>query len=318
MRLLIKRLDCLKNSLKCCLQQQGHPTYSTQKKLANELFSAQYCINLVEKNDYENYLCTLLLNGDQRRHAFALRAFNVEVANCGAKVSEEHINKLKLKFWYDSIDKCFTNETSYVADHPVLRELKYTVDSNKLSKIYLKRLVTARDRPSNQPFLTVKHLEEYAEQVFSSLFHLLVELNGIKDIQVDHAVSHLGKAQGIATLLRAIPYKGRTQALNVPQEILIKHGVSQERIVRDKAEDKGVEECIFEVASVAHQHLEKARSLIDKVPKSVRKVFLPSIAVERYLERLRKSNFRLTDQRCLQRDSMLPISLYWNNFRSRY
>ncbi|XP_011178991.2 NADH dehydrogenase (ubiquinone) complex I, assembly factor 6 homolog [Zeugodacus cucurbitae] len=317
MRHLLKGVNSIRNLQKCLLQQTA-ATYSTQKQLANELFTAQYCVNLVEKNDYENYLCTLLLNGDHRRHAFALRAFNVEVANCGAKVTEEHIIKLKLKFWYDSIDKCFSNEVSYVADHPVLRELKNTVDSNKLSKIYLKRLVTARDRPLNQPFLTVKHLEEYAEQVFSSLFHLLVELNGIKDIQVDHAVSHLGKAQGIATLLRAIPYKGRSQALNIPQELLIKHGVSQERIVRDKVDDKGVEECIFEVASVAHQHLEKARSLIDKVPKDVRKFFLPSIAVERYLERLRKSKFRLTDQRCLQRDSMLPISLYWCNLRRRY
>ncbi|XP_011209942.2 NADH dehydrogenase (ubiquinone) complex I, assembly factor 6 homolog [Bactrocera dorsalis] len=317
MRHLLKGVNSIKNLHKCLLQQSG-ATYCTQKKLANEMFTAQYCVNLVEKNDYENYLCTLLLNGDHRRHAFALRAFNVEVANCGAKVSEEHIIKLKLKFWYDSIDKCFSKEGSYVADHPVLRELKNTVDSNKLSKIYLKRLVTARDRPLNQPFLSVKQLEEYADQVFSSLFHLLVELNGIKDVQVDHAVSHLGKAQGIATLLRAIPYKGRNQALNIPQELLIKHGVSQERIVRDKVDDKGVEECIFEVASVAHQHLEKARSLMDKVPKEVRKFFLPSIAVERYLERLRKSKFRLTDQRCLQRDSMLPMSLYWSNMRRRY
>ncbi|XP_054730589.1 NADH dehydrogenase (ubiquinone) complex I, assembly factor 6 homolog [Anastrepha obliqua] len=308
-----KTIPCLQK----CLVQQYRRAHSTQKP-TNEVFGSQYCIKLVEKNDYENYLCTLLLNGNQRRNAFALRAFNVEVANCGSNVSEEHITKLKLKFWYDSIDKCFAKEGSYVADHPVLSELKNTVDSNKLSKIYLKRLVTARDRPTNQPFLTVKQLEEYADQVFSSLFHLLVELNGVKDIQVDHAVSHLGKAQGIATLLRAIPYKGRSQALNIPQEVLIKHGVSQERIVRDKAEDKGVEECIFEMASVAHQHLEKARNLMDKVPKDVRKFFLPSIPVARYLERLRKANFRLTDQNCLRRDSMLPISLYWHSLRRRY
>ncbi|XP_067641575.1 NADH dehydrogenase (ubiquinone) complex I, assembly factor 6 homolog [Eurosta solidaginis] len=317
MRYLFKRFIYSK-SLQKSFPQQHRAAHSVEKKTTNESFCTNYCISLVEKNDYENYLCTLLLNGEQRRHAFALRAFNVEVANCGAKVSEEHITKLKLKFWYDSVDKCFASETSYVEDHPVLRELKNTVNANKISKIYLKRLVTARDRPSNQPFLTVKQLEEYADQVFSSLFHLLVELNGIKDIQVDHAVSHLGKSQGITTLLRAIPYKGRNQALNIPHEVLIKHGVSQERVMREKTGDKGVEECIFEVATVAHQHLEKARSLMDKVPRDARKLFLPSIAVERYLERLRQASFRLTDQKCLQRDTMLPMSLYWHKLRNRY
>ena len=32
------------------------------------------------KNDYENYLCTLLLPKDARTVAFVIRAFNVELA----------------------------------------------------------------------------------------------------------------------------------------------------------------------------------------------------------------------------------------------
>lgn len=123
----------------------------------------------------------------------------------------------------------------------------------------MKRLVAARNRPASEQFITTKQLEEYAEQSVSSLYFLLIELCGIKDLNIDHALSHLGKAQGITTLLRAIPYKGRSQTLNIPQETLIKHGVSQERIIRDKPNDKGVEECVFEIATIAHQHLEKVR-----------------------------------------------------------
>lgn len=37
----------------------------------------------------------------------------------------------------------------------------------------------------------------------------------------------------------------------------MKHGVSQERVIRNLENDKGVQECIFEVAGIAHQHLEK-------------------------------------------------------------
>ncbi|XP_037942795.1 NADH dehydrogenase (ubiquinone) complex I, assembly factor 6 homolog [Teleopsis dalmanni] len=321
MRRYISHNSFVKNNLLInvkYLLSQERQAHAAQKNLSNDIFAARYCMSLVEKNDYENYLCTLLLKGERRRHAFALRAFNVEVSKCSANISEEQLVKMRLKFWNDSIDKCFDNKSSYVTDQPVLRELKYIVDKHKLTKLYLKRLVTARDRPLNQQFMTLKQLEEYAEQTFSSIIYLLVELYGIKDLQVDHAVSHLGKAQGIATFLRAIPYKGRSQALYIPQEILIKHGVSQERIIRDKPNDKGVEECVFEVATTAHQHLKKARSLSDKIPKEIRKLFLPLVAVERYLERLRKTNFSLTDPTCLQRDALLPVALYWFNLRNKY
>ncbi|TMW47432.1 hypothetical protein DOY81_007489, partial [Sarcophaga bullata] len=298
--------------------QQKRQQHDKPLQNNNQSFGVKYCMNLVEKHDYENYLCTLLLGKEHRRHAFALRAFNVEVARSSTNISEEAIAKMRLKFWFDSIDKCYDKENSYVADQPVLRELKKTIDTIKLNKLYLKRLVNARDRSPNEPFVTLKDLETYAEQTYSSLLYLLIELTGVKDLNVDHAASHLGKAQGIVTLLRSVPYTKRSQALSIPQEILIKNGVSQERILRANPGDKGVEECIFEVASAAHQHLEQARNLTDKVPKAVRKLFLPAVAVERYLERLRVANFSLVHQTCLQRDSMLAFALYVHNFRGKY
>lgn len=286
---------------------------------SKDLHQKNYCLELVKKNDFENYLCTLLLHGQIRRHAFAIRAFNVEVSKACSMVSEEHIAKMKLKFWFDSIDKCFDkNEKSYVADHPVLYELKYASDHNKITKHFLKRLVTARDRSPNQQFISCKDMEDYADQTVSPIYFLLLEICGVKNLKVDHAASHLGKAQGITNLLRSIPYTGRSQTLSIPQEILVKNGVSQERILRSKLNDKGVEDCIFEVATIAHQHIEKVRSLKEDIPKSVRSIFLPTIAVDRYLERLRKARFQLTDQRVLQRDSMLPVAIYWNSLRSNF
>ncbi|KAH8237740.1 hypothetical protein KR038_010276 [Drosophila bunnanda] len=284
-------------------------------------YGAKHCMGLVEKYDYENYLSTLLLPRELRRAAFALRAFNVEVSrSVSGHQIEPQIAKLRLKFWYDSIDKCFEEESqpSYVKDQPVLRELKHTVGTRKLNKVYLRRLVTARERPPNKAFESVRELEEYAEQTFSSLLLLLVEISGVRDLQVDHAASHLGKALGIATLLRAIPHAGRQQAVCVPLEVLVRHGVSQERVIRGRSDDKGVEECIFEVASAANTHLKLARKLHDQVPRPVRKIFLPAVATDAYLERLRRSNFQLTHKSCVGRDSLLPARLFWKSLFNRY
>lgn len=62
----------------------------------------------------------------------------------------------------------------------------------------------------------------------------------------------------------------------------------------------------------------QARNLSEKVPANVRKIFLPAIAVGRYLERLRKVNFHLSHSQLMQRDAMLPFSYYWNKLRRKY
>lgn len=62
-------------------------------KISNRLFSfppnSQYCLDLVQKRDYEHFLATLLLPREIRSAAFALRAFNVEIASIRNLVTDQ-------------------------------------------------------------------------------------------------------------------------------------------------------------------------------------------------------------------------------------
>ncbi|XP_037919842.1 NADH dehydrogenase (ubiquinone) complex I, assembly factor 6 homolog isoform X2 [Hermetia illucens] len=254
----------------------------------------------------------------RRTTPICFRNTGFERGGCEDCFYEDIAGRMRLQFWKDSIDDCYNPQKAYVLDHPVLKEVKNVIDKRKLNKVYLKRLVASRDRPPNQSFLTMKEMEDYAEQSTSSVYYILLEIFGKKDMNLDHAISHLGKAQGIANLLRAIPRQSRNAPVNIPQEVLIKHGVSQERIIRDQPHDKGVEESVFEVATVAHQHLAKARNLSKHVSRDVLPVFLPAVAVDRYLDRLRQAQFRLSDKSLQQRDNFLPIAYYWHKFRGKY
>lgn len=51
-------------------------------------------------------------------------------------------------------------------------------------------------------FRTIEDIEKYAEESVSSIYYLLLSVAGVKDVHADHAASHLGKAQGIANILR--------------------------------------------------------------------------------------------------------------------
>lgn len=173
-------------------------------------------------------------------------------------------------------------------------------------------------------FTSVEELEKYTEISTSSIYYLLLKIGGIGDIHVDHAASHLGKAQGIANCLRSLgavtvrQSRGLSALPPIPQEILLKHGCSYEKIIRQQSQDIGAQNCVFDVASVAKIHLDKARQLDDKVPAFGRRIFLPAIAVDRFLKRLQIANFQLYSDRLSKRDGLLPVAYLWNCLRRRY
>lgn len=67
----------------------------------------------------------------------------------------------------------------------------------------------------------------------------------------------------------------------------MKHGLSQESVLRAK-KSENLSECVYEISSRAYQHLQKAKNLIDSVPKDARGILLPAVPVSLYLERLQK------------------------------
>ncbi|XP_049546544.1 NADH dehydrogenase (ubiquinone) complex I, assembly factor 6 homolog isoform X2 [Anopheles darlingi] len=277
------------------------------------------CLDLVRRHDKENFLCTLLLKNPERRSAFAVRAFNVEVAKVSEKVSSSSIGVMPLKFWDDTIAGLYRKNGSKVPEHPVIEELASAINRHRLSKMHFQRLISSRLN-TNLHFATVQQLEDYAEHSVSSVLYLLLEVHDTRSVHCDHAASHLGKAQGIVNLLRAIPHQTLRNAVPVPQELLISHGVNQERMVRNAKEDKAVEEVTFQLASIAHRHLQKAKTLLQdsaKVPRKVQPIFYPAVTIERFLDRLRQANFHLSSPSVIRTDALLPLVLYWHNLRGK-
>lgn len=45
---------------------------------------------------------------------------------------------------------------------------------------------------------------------------------GVKDVSADHAASHVGKAEGITTLLRAAAYHRSRRSVLIPMDIIIR------------------------------------------------------------------------------------------------
>ncbi|KAK3919118.1 NADH dehydrogenase (ubiquinone) complex I, assembly factor 6 [Frankliniella fusca] len=273
-----------------------------------------YCIDLVRKHDFENYLCSVFLRRGDQDCAFAIRAFNIEVANVEEQVSQTTIGLMRLKFWEDAIDKIFQDNPP---QHPVAQEIHRVLGKNAMSKHNLRQLVLARtEKLSFNTFQSLDHMEKYADQTCSSLFHLQLASCGSKNVNADHAFSHLGKAQGLTNLIRSVPYYAKRKIVIIPQDILLQHRVSHENIIRGGC-DKPIRDAVFDVACRANSHVDKALSLIDQIPNRLFRHLLPVIPLKSYLEKLRLADFDVFHPNLQLRDTALPIKLLWKTLRGR-
>ncbi|XP_074754791.1 NADH dehydrogenase (ubiquinone) complex I, assembly factor 6 isoform X2 [Athene noctua] len=256
----------------------------------------QYCAELVRKRDYEGFLCSLLLPAESRTSAFALRAFNVELAQIKDSVTQKTIGLMRMQFWREAVEDIYCDNPPH---QPVATELWRAVKRHNLTKMWFMKIIDEREKNlDDRAYRNIQELETYAENTQSALLYLILETLGVRDIHADHAASHIGKAQGIVTCLRATPYHSARQKVFLPMDICMLHGVSQEDFIRGKQE-KNVRDVIYDIASQAHIHLEH-------------------VALDDYLYNMRKVDFNIFHPSLQKKSTLLPLHLYIRSWKKTY
>ncbi|GAM20366.1 hypothetical protein SAMD00019534_035410 [Acytostelium subglobosum LB1] len=272
-----------------------------------------YVFQRLKKCDRENYVCSMLLSSvDARRAAFAIRAFNIETVVLHSEVkSDTRLAKYKLLFWKDAINNIYNGK---VFDQPLVRVLAQQIKERGLSKTWFIRLLNRREKDMNSVQMkNMEELEQYAEEIHSSMLLLTLEAMGVKSSQAEHAASHLGRAMGIITLIRGTPFHIRTRKLYIPATLTTKHGIVPELLYQGDPEQVAkVKEAIYEMASAAKSHLDVARTI--KVEAPAHEALLCAEIADDFLERLRKLDFNVFNPALGDRSTFLHLKLYKNKF----
>ncbi|XP_039594883.1 NADH dehydrogenase (ubiquinone) complex I, assembly factor 6 isoform X1 [Polypterus senegalus] len=275
----------------------------------------EHCLQLVRTRDYEGFLCSLLLPPESRRSSIAVRAFNVELAQIKDLVSQKTMGLVRMQFWKNALEEIFRDDPPH---QPVAMELWRAIKKHRLTKGWFSRIINTREEDLNdRAYRNIQELETYADNTQSSLLYLLLETQGVKDIHADHAASHIGKAQGIVTCLRAVPYHSSKRKVYLPMDICMLHGISQEDIMRG-SQEKPVKDVIYDIACQAHVHLQHARSFSEKLPPAAVPAFLQTVSVEDYLCRIRRADFNVFHPSLQKRNPLLPLHLYISSWRRKY
>ena len=139
---------------------------------------------------------------------------------------------------------------------------------------------------NNQPYTSLEALENYAENTYSTLIYLTLAALPLHSLSVDHLASHIGKATGIAAVLRGLPLVafppppnhhsnnaalrssitgssgGKHGAVLLPLDVMAETGVIEETVLRQGAEAPGLKDAVFKVATRANDHLITAREML--------------------------------------------------------
>jgi NADH dehydrogenase [ubiquinone] 1 alpha subcomplex assembly factor 6 len=154
-------------------------------------------------------------------------------------------------------------------------------------KGWFMKIVNAREQyMDNRPYTSLDALETYAENTYSTLMYLTLAVLPLQSMAADHVASHIGKATGIAAVLRGLPliafppppnhhsnnaaFNGalggsqgtRQGAVVLPLDVMAEAGVKEEEVLRHGAEALGLKDAIFTVATRANDHLITAREML--------------------------------------------------------
>lgn len=178
---------------------------------------------------------------------------------------------------------------------------------------------------SSFPFETVAEIEGYSDGAIGGVYYLLVEslVNESPDLkkrilELDHIASHVAKCLGLVTVLRGVVFNASRGRCYIPNDLLLKHGVSHQDFLRF-SDKKEVSDVCYDVCCSAKHHMDTARHLIHQFTEnSVRSIFLTTVLAEMFLKRIEKSNFNVFSREMQAKDTNIALKLWIRSFRNKW
>ncbi|KAL3473134.1 Squalene/phytoene synthase [Aspergillus californicus] len=271
-------------------QQKRHLTSSPGSPAGAaeaEIQAAQrYCLGLLQKYDRPSYTLSTFIPRPAQTTYLALRALNSTLSLIPDTTSSHTIGLMRLQFWRDAISKTLAGsppkEPIAILLASAIEDLHTRNDgSARLSKNWLNRMINAREQTlTNDPYPNLEALEGYAESTYSTLLYLTLSALPMASVTADHVASHVGKAAGIAAVLRGLPIVAfpqqvqqsqagvggsRQGAVMLPLDVMAQAGVKEEEVFRRGAEAEGLRDAVFTVATRASDHLITVQQMLSNL-----------------------------------------------------
>ena len=237
-----------------------------------------HCAALVREADKDRYLANLLIPEPARTHAFALHAFNAEIAAIRDRAREPLAGEIRLQWWRDALSGKAAGDAER---NPVAAALIDTVERRRLPRDPLIALVDARRFDVyDEGMPSIAALEEHLRATSSTLFALLARL--LDDRSSPAASEAAGIAYGLTGLLRAFPIHAARGQIYVPSDLLKQTGTKPADILTG-TDTSALRAALLTMRDWASRRLSEAENQLAAVSTAARPGYLPLALVPGYL-----------------------------------
>lgn len=252
----------------------------------------------------QDYFACLYLPANIRDDIATLYTFAAEIERIPHLVSEPMPGEIRLQWWRDLV-KSGDNAGS----GPLATALMKTIEKYNLPRETFHTYLEAKIFDLYQdPMPDMAALEGYIGETNSALLQLSCLIGGAeRSTTLADACGHGGMAIGLANILNNQAYHRHTQRAFIPHDILKKHDFTRETWL---AQDVGAQHLavLSEVSGVAYVHLEKARTAIRTLPKSLHAHFMSLGLVSKRLKKIEKASNEIFEGPLMYSPLSLQIS----------
>jgi phytoene synthase len=247
-----------------------------------------HCEALVRSEDKDRFLASQFLPSAVRPHAFALFAFNAEIAAVRGRARDPLAGEIRLQWWRDALAG---RAAGGISGNPVAAALADTIEKKKLPVGILERVIEACEFDlHNDPMPSSDAFEAYVRLTTSSLFDLTGILLVGEGTALSTAAGHAGLAYGITGLLRALPMHASRGQVYLPADLLAHHHVDYAEILSGTT-NQAVLDALTTMREKAWEHFAEVDRLLSALPRSVQVAFLPLALVNAYLSQMERSGY---------------------------
>jgi phytoene synthase len=245
----------------------------------------QHCESLVRDGDRDRWLACLFAPAERRPHLHALYAFDREIALVPQRVHEALAGEMRLQWWRDALAGEARGDA---AANPVAAALLDTMARCGLPPAALGGVIDARANALyEEPFATLEACAAYGRQTASAILELAARILD-PAAAVGEVAGPAGTAAAFADLLQAFPHDAARGRIFLPLDVLERHGVPREEVIRRRTGPPLVA-AFREIVGRARTQLDDAGRAWHAVSPGARPAFLPLAPVRPLLARLARS-----------------------------
>lgn len=262
-----------------------------------------YCGEMVRKHDPDRFLLSLFMKPDRREAAWALYAFNHEIARTREVVTETQLGLIRLQWWRDALAGVYDGKPPL--KHQVLEPLAAAIGAYHLPRELFDNLLYARefDLEDRAP-ATLEGMANYADFTSTPLVRLALAING--ETADEPTAKAAGTLYALTGLLRATGVHLCQRRCYLPEDLLHKAGTD----VHDLYDGKSLEKLTPVAQAVVDYARRTAEAIPAKAPQHVKLIKKMSLI---YLRQIEKAGLNLFSSAFQHPPPLLALRLWWAN-----